>query len=146
MTVLTRLLSLATQNRLPQPANWEAYLVHAVKNACLDNRRARRDKQHAQLDTEHVDAQSYARQRRDGDLDPTAQHAVDNVDSQRQLVRARSALSRLDERTRTIVDGVHLGRSNAELGRQLGITGQRVGQLYRQALEQLRGELTGSDD
>jgi len=32
-------------------------------------------------------------------------------------------------------------RTNRDLGKELGLTGQRVGQLYDEALEQLREEV-----
>ena len=35
-------------------------------------------------------------------------------------------------------------RTNRDLGKELGLTGQRVGQLYDQALEQLREEVNRS--
>jgi DNA-directed RNA polymerase sigma subunit (sigma70/sigma32) len=35
-------------------------------------------------------------------------------------------------------------RTNRDLGMELGLTGQRVGQLYDQALEQLREEVNRS--
>lgn len=146
MTVFCRLLQLESRDELPQPSSWEAYLVRAVKNVCVDMCRVRRDDRHAEFDASALDHDSFAGRRRDGLLDPTADMAVEGMDAEGRRERVRLAVGSLDERARVIVIGSLDGLSNAELGRQLGISGQRVGQLYRQALEQLREELSRRDD
>jgi RNA polymerase sigma factor (sigma-70 family) len=61
------------------------------------------------------------------------------LESQQQLIILRLARELLDERERRIFFDVHyLDINRAEVGRALGgLTGQRVGQIYRQVSERL---------
>ncbi len=62
-----------------------------------------------------------------------------------ELVVWEFAQEHLDERELKIFYDIHyLGRSRAEVGRELGLTGQRVGQIYARILMQL-WELAGTD-
>jgi RNA polymerase sigma factor (sigma-70 family) len=60
------------------------------------------------------------------------------IASRQQLILLRLARELLSDRERQIFFEIHhLGTSRAEVGRNLGLTGQRVGQIYRQVAEQL---------
>ena len=134
MTVFTRLVKARSDGRLKEPRNWEAFLVTAVTNACRDIVKTARE-------NEEIDV-SDPRTHRDADPDPTGDAAVDHLEHAARVDRARAALEALGERSRTIVIGAEVyERTNRDLGKELGLTGQRVGQLYDEALEQLREEV-----
>ena len=60
------------------------------------------------------------------------------IASRQQQILLRLARELLSDRDRRIFFEVHhLGINRAEVGRSLGLTGQRVGQIYRQAARQL---------
>jgi RNA polymerase sigma factor (sigma-70 family) len=60
------------------------------------------------------------------------------IASRQQQILLRLARELLDDRQRRIFFEIHhLGRGRAEVGRALGLTGQRVGQIYRQAARRL---------
>lgn len=60
--------------------------------------------------------------------------------SRQQQILLRLARELLDDRERQIFFEIHhLGSGRAEVGRKLGLTGQRVGQIYRKVAEQLLG-------
>jgi RNA polymerase sigma factor (sigma-70 family) len=60
------------------------------------------------------------------------------VQARQQLILMRLARELLDDRDRRIFFDVHyLDIPRAEVGRNLGLTGQRVGQIYRRAAERL---------
>jgi RNA polymerase sigma factor (sigma-70 family) len=58
--------------------------------------------------------------------------------SRQQQILLRLARELLDDRERQIFFEIHhLGSGRAEVGRKLGLTGQRVGQIYRKVAQQL---------
>ena len=60
------------------------------------------------------------------------------IASRQQQILIRLARELLDDRERQIFFEIHhLGSSRAEVGRKLGLTGQRVGQIYRTVAGQL---------
>lgn len=60
------------------------------------------------------------------------------IASRQQQILLRLAWEVLDDRDRQIFFAIHhLGRSRAEVGRRFGLTGQRVGQIYRGAARRL---------
>lgn len=81
----------------------------------------------------------------DDDQDPIdALPAVDEdldtifIETQQQKILLRLARELLSDRDRQIFFDIHyLGTPRAEVGRALGLTGQRVGQIYRKSAEQL---------
>jgi RNA polymerase sigma factor (sigma-70 family) len=134
MTVFTRFVDDRAAGRLKEPKNWEAFLVTAVTNACRDIVKSARENK----EIDHSDPRTH----RDAKPDPTGDAAVDHLEHAARVDRARAALETLDERSRTIVIGKEVyERTNRDLGKVLGLTGQRVGQLYDQALRQLREEV-----
>src|SRR5918996_4535123 len=60
------------------------------------------------------------------------------IASRQQQILLRLARELLNDRERRIFFEIHhLGVNRAEVGRNLGLTGQRVGQIYRQVAERL---------
>jgi RNA polymerase sigma factor (sigma-70 family) len=60
------------------------------------------------------------------------------ITSRQQQILLRLARELLNDRDRRIFFEIHhLGINRAEVGRSLGLTGQRVGQIYRRVAEQL---------
>jgi RNA polymerase sigma factor (sigma-70 family) len=60
------------------------------------------------------------------------------IRTRQQLILLRLAVELLDDRDRRIFFEIHfLDVPRAEVGRRLGLTGQRVGQIYRRAAERL---------
>jgi len=138
MTVFTRLVNKQSLGQLTEQPNWEAYLVRAVTNACIDILKA------AKNDTEIDD--NDPRVHRDARTDPTGDTAAAALDRSVDAHRARDALDTLEPRLRAVVIGkVFHERTNRDLGTELDLSGQRVGQLYRQALQQLREEVNRHD-
>ncbi len=139
MTVVTRLVSRNRDGHLAEPAKgWEPYLVQAVTNACLDVMKARRE--HDELDPEAPYAE------RDAPRDPTGDTVCERLDRTEAAMRVRAALETLDPRLRAVVAAKFFHeKSNKIIGGELGLTPQRVGQLYTQALKELREELTRDD-
>lgn len=138
-TVFMRLLTQERDGRLAAQDNWPAYLQTAVTNACTDIIRATR----AHLEIDDDDALVH----RDTPADPTGDSVADQVDQTRTASRVRAAVNRLPERERRIVIGVVVDRrTNKHIGEELGITGQRVGQLFRTALATLAEEVQDCHD
>ncbi|GAA1292189.1 sigma-70 family RNA polymerase sigma factor [Saccharothrix xinjiangensis] len=137
MTVFRRLTDMKAKGTLHDQPNWEAYLKRAARNACLDIVGGNRD--HEELDPEDL------RIHRDAAADPTGDSVVDAILRREKLVRAVAALDVLDAidtRLRPIVIGrLFEERTDRDIGEQLGITGQRVGQLYKKALPLLQEEV-----
>ena len=126
MAVFVRLLEKARDGSLPEPhKGWEPYLVRAVTNACRD---ILRTKQHDEFDGAEWQLQRQAAER-------SARES--------RSAELEEALEALNPRLRAIVVAKHYdGKTNRAIGAELGLTGQRVGQLYKEALQQLREELT----
>lgn len=60
------------------------------------------------------------------------------IESRQQQILLRLARELLDDRDRRIYFDIHhFGINRAEVGRALGLTGQRVGQIYRHVSERL---------
>jgi RNA polymerase sigma factor (sigma-70 family) len=142
MTVFRRLSDQKEKGTLEEQPNWKAYLKTSVTNACLDIIKANPEKQ--ELDPE--DPQLHHR----APADPTGDAAVEAMSALEGRARAEAMLQILDEadaRLRTIVVGkLFEERTDKDIGAKLGITGQRVGQLYRKALKMLQEEVTRTDD
>ena len=127
---------------------WEALAVRIARNKAIDAiRRATSGRTRFSGDSERT---------RDREIDvvplSTAGGGQDPIDalpadidaeaefiaSRQQLILLRLARELLSDRERQIFFEIHhLGISRAEVGRDLGLTGQRVGQIYRQAARRL---------
>jgi RNA polymerase sigma factor (sigma-70 family) len=139
MTVIMRLRRREQEGTLTEPANWEAYLVRAVTNACFDI--IKKFPVHAPLEPNDD------RIHRDAPSDPTGDEVAERIDNSANRRRIRAALESLAPRSHDIVIAKEVeGRTNRDIGKQLGISGQRVGQLYEKALRDLREEVKRHDD
>lgn len=133
-TVFTRLLAKQNHGTLGDIENWEAYLVTAVRNACRDIVKLKKNEE--ELDDKDMRLHGNALS------DPTSDSVIEEIMQKEKQAIVRVALESLDDQSRRIVAGkVENNLSNAEIGRQLGLTGQRVGQIAKQAFLRLRGEL-----
>ncbi|WP_410644614.1 sigma-70 family RNA polymerase sigma factor [Amycolatopsis sp. lyj-346] len=139
--VFTRLVNCHKENQMPRPGNWEAYLHGAVHNACKDLAKAR---QHEEVDDDDP------RIHRDVPHDPTGDSVLEqdeHLEQAERTDRAKTALNALDERSRAIVIAKHAHRrTNKEIGEELNLTGQRVSQLHKDALKQLKEEVNRPRD
>jgi RNA polymerase sigma factor (sigma-70 family) len=135
MNVFTRIAGKRDTGSMEEPENWEAFLVTAVTNACRDIVKAT----HPAEEIDDSEPQTH----RGIEPDPTGDAAVDRLDHATRVDRAKAALETLDERSWVIVIGKnYFDRTNRDLGKELGLTGQRVGQLYDRAIKKLWEEVT----
>lgn len=140
MEVFTRLHARQQREPLPEPAaGWQPYLLTAVRNACYDLIRAAPVT--VPVDTTELEA----RHRGDVAGDPTADDALDDVERHHQRALLAPALRALPPRSREIIARWVNGETNKTIGEALGLTGQRVSQLRKQVLQQLREEVTRDD-
>jgi RNA polymerase sigma factor (sigma-70 family) len=140
MTVFSRLLRRQHEGKLTEQPNWEAYLLRAVRNACLDLLDAS-EKAHP-VEEPAPDAATQLR----APADPTGDAVAQRLDDAAKRRRVSAALTALPPRLRQIViQKTAHGRTNADIGRELGLTGQRIGQLHDQAIRQLREEVNRHD-
>jgi RNA polymerase sigma factor (sigma-70 family) len=138
--VFTRLIQQQRAGTLTEQPNWEAYLVKAVKRACFDIIKITRKSQPTEQ-TVPDDADMH----RAVPPDPTGDTAAERLDDAAQGRRARAALHSLPPRLREIVIARLGGRSYRDIGKEVGLTGQRVGQLYDEAMHALRKEVNRSN-
>ena len=136
MGVATRLLVMKGEGTLrDQGAYWEAYLVKAVRNACVDITRKARSQG-------YNDETWYESTRASADLDPVGDDVVNADERAWRRTRIHRALANLPARHRTIVERkLWNGWTNEQIGRQLSITGQAVSQQYKTALKRLLKEV-----
>jgi RNA polymerase sigma factor (sigma-70 family) len=136
MAVVLRLVVMKDKGTLrDQGAYWEAYLVKAVRNACLDITRKAR----SQMSTDET---WYGSTRRGADLDPVGDDVVDAAELAWRVVWMQQALTTMPDRHRKILQRKFWnGWTNEQIGRQLGITGQAVSQQYKTALNRLQKEV-----
>ncbi|GGL76657.1 hypothetical protein GCM10011589_35910 [Modestobacter marinus] len=140
MTVFGRLLQQQQDGSLTEQPNWEAYLLRAVTNACLDILKSSARTQPVE---DPVDVAGQER----APADPTGDTAAQRLDDATRRRRLDAALRTLPDRQREIVlQKAALERTNRDIGRELGLSGQRVGQLYDQAMRQLREEVNRHGD
>jgi len=138
--VFTRLVQQERDGTLTEQPNWEAYLVKAVKRACFDIIKITSKVQ----PTEQIVPDDAAMHRAVAP-DPTGDTAAERLDDAAQGRRARAALHSLPPRLREIVIARLGGRSYRDVGKEVGLTGQRVGQLYDEAMNALRKEVNRHD-
>lgn len=127
--VILKLVNAADDDRMPHPRNWRSYLCTAARNAAADiiRKRASRD------EAEEQEVWVW----------PTVEDAADQDDLEK---RATAALERLPEQQQRIVRlKVFDCETNRSIGARLGISGQAVGQQYRNALKTLHKEVTSND-
>lgn len=110
------------------------YLLGSVRNRCIDVRRRGRRQRLVDHNDEATSAQLPS-------VPPDTDTTGDVVADADRMIAIAAALDRLEDRKRVIVEACVLhSRSNADVGRQLNITGQRVGQILTEAVEELAAD------
>lgn len=122
--------------KLTPKDNWEAYLRRVAKNEALA----------VIEDLSQTDSLDQAEEEGRLATDPLDDPVVREAEHRGQVAALASALDRLDDRQRRIVLGSLLEEmSNRQLGSELGVTGQRIGQIRTDALRILARELGGDN-
>jgi len=145
----TATLALLSYPPLHLTTTWEALAVGIARNKAKDAiRRATTGRTPSSADREGAgDSETNVVHLSTGGAD---QNPIDSLPADSDTLEAEFIASRqqqillrltrelLDDRERQIFFEIHhLGSSRAEVGRKLGLTGQRVGQIYRKVAEQL---------
>lgn len=138
--VFTRLVQQERDGTLTEQPNWEAYLVKAVKHACFDIIKIT-----SKIEPTEQIVPDDADMHRAVPPDPTGDTAAERLDDAARGRRARAALHSLPARLREIVIARLGGRTYRDIGKELGLTGQRVGQLHDEAMHALRKEVNRND-
>lgn len=127
-------------------SSWEALAVRIAQNSAKGAlRRSTKGRRTADLPQGmddritlvSLDAEHVGRHVDDGDLE---QHELEREfrESRQQQILYRLARELFGPRElRIFIDVHHLGINRADVGRALGLTGQRVGQIYRTVAERL---------
>ena len=141
------LIALLSYHPARLSTSWEALAVRIAQNKAKQAlRTATKGRRHATADADSTAGEVTLVQLGavDGDPDPAGTHPsstepeAEFVQTRQQLILIRLARELLDERDRRIFFDIHyLEIPRAEVGRRLGLTGQRVGQIYRRAAERL---------
>ena len=129
---------------------WEQLAVKIARNKANDAlRRARSGLQGTELRPElHLVSGDFAARGPDSEVGSTVFEVLesDSGDAESEYLETRDALKVrdlareiLDERELAVLLGIHFsGRLRREIGDQLGLSGQRVGQIYKGALRKLK--------
>jgi RNA polymerase sigma factor (sigma-70 family) len=135
--VVTNLARMYVEGTLTPRDDWAGYLWKSARNQALKIVRSwKTDSLDQRLEQGVADKLA---ERTDG-LDPTAEH----VESSDAAARLNAALEQLDPRRRRIVTGYYLDdMTDAQLGAELNISGQRVGALRRDSHQKLARLLDG---
>jgi len=125
----------------------DAYLLQAVRNAALDERRAsirRRGGPSADM----LAGLSFTAGAPDGLVSDVPEKAPDIVDqviarqrSEDLLTAVRQTMNGLPAREVAMLQMLLAGQTRAEIGQRFNLTGQRVGQLLKRPIADLLGQL-----
>lgn len=137
MDVFAHLVKLAGKQKLTDKGErWGAYLRGAVRRSCINIVRAeRKDRERFPAGDPELE--------RVIDFDPLGDGVVDDEQARRRRARLPVALATLDEGQLAIIKHVHWdGWTNKKIGKNLGTSGQAVGQRLKTALKKLHEEVT----
>ena len=124
-----------------------AYLLQAVRNAALDERRATARRRGSHLGNEpalhpFTAGASYGLA---SEVPEKAPDVVDQVierqSSEGMVLAVRQTMDRLPDREAAMLQMLLAGQTRAEIGGQFNLTGQRVGQLLKKPVADLLGQL-----
>lgn len=135
-TVFIHLIELVEKMQLTDKGDkWRAYLRQMVLHRCVDLIRRENTfrKTFPEGDPEKP---------RIVDHDPLGDDVASDDLAQRRQARLDEALATLSERQTTIIRFVLSGSTNKQIGDELGISGQAVGQQLKTILNQLHKEVT----
>lgn len=125
----------------------DAYLLQAVRNAALDERRAAARRRGSHPGDEHAvhPLTPGAPHGPAGEVPEKAPGVVDQVierqSSEEILLAVRQTMNRLPGREAAMLQMLLAGQTRAEIGGQFNLTGQRVGQLLKTPIASLLGQL-----
>ena len=125
----------------------DAYLLQAVRNAALDERRASARRRGSPMGSE-LAGRPFAPGAPDGQVSEVAEQAPDIVDqvierqrTQDLLTAVRQTMNGLPGREAAMLQMLLAGQTRAEIGQRFNLTGQRVGQLLKKPIADLLDQL-----
>jgi RNA polymerase sigma factor (sigma-70 family) len=125
----------------------DAYLLQAVRNAALDERRASARRRGGPSGDE-LAARPFTAGAPDGLASEVPEKAPDIVDqviarqrSEDLLTAVRQTMNGLPAREAAMLQMLLAGQTRAEIGQRFNLTGQRVGQLLKKPIADLLGQL-----
>lgn len=134
--VFAHLMDLVEKGKLTdKDERWGGYLRRMVLNCCVDLVRR-------EIKFRNTFPEGDPEKPRIIDHDPLGDDISDDDLARRRQARLDEALANLSERQVTIVRHVLEGWTNKQIGEELGISGQAVGQQLRTILNQLHEEVT----
>jgi RNA polymerase sigma factor (sigma-70 family) len=121
----------------------DAYIVQAVRNAALDQRRAAaRRRGNPPVSGQH---HATASPEQPADIADAAPDIVDQIIEQQRSADLRAAVKQtaegLAEREAIMLSMLLAGHTRTEIGGRFSLTGQRVGQLLKKPIADLLGQL-----
>lgn len=134
--VFAHLLELVEEEKLTDRGEgWRGYLRKAVLNRCVDLVRAEKK-------TRERFPAGNPEEPRIIDHDPLGDFAAAEDLAHRRQAKLNTAVAKLTDRQITIVRGVLNGETNKEIGEELGITGQGVGDQLKTIIKKCHEEVT----
>ena len=134
--VFAHLLELVKDERFTDRGEgWRSYLRKAVLNRCVDLVRAEKKAR------ERFPAGN-PEEPRIINHDPLGDYAAGEDLARRRQEKLNSAVENLTDRQIAIVRGVLNGRTNKQIGEELGITGQGVGDQLKTIIKKCHEEVT----
>lgn len=125
----------------------DAYLLQAVRNAALDERRASARRRGA-LSADELAGRPVTAGAPDGLISELPEEAPDIIDqvierqrSEDLLAAVRHTMNGLPAREAAMLQMLLAGQTRAEIGQRFNLTGQRVGQLLKKPIADLLGQL-----
>lgn len=137
--VFVHLLDLVEKGKLTDKGDkWGGYLRRMVLNSCVDLIRR-------EIKFRNTFPRGDPEKPRIVDHDPLGDDIADDDLARRRQARLDEALANLSERQVTIVRHLLKGWTNKQIGEELGISGQAVGQQLKTILNQLHEEVTKNE-
>ena len=134
--VFAHLLELVEDEKLTDRGeDWRGYLRKAVLNRCVDLVRAEK-KTRARFPAGNPEEPRII------DPDPLGDYAAAEDLARRRQEKLNAAVEKLTDRQVTIVRGVLNGQTNKQIGEDLGITGQGVGDQLKTIIKRCHEEVT----
>lgn len=137
--LFAHLLELVEEQKLTDRGEgWRGYLRRAVLNRCVDLVRSEKK-------TQERFPPGDPKQPRVIDHDPLGEYVAAEDVARRRQERLNTAVEKLTERQVTILRYVLNGTTNKQIGEELGITGQGVGDQLKTIIKKCHEEVTRDD-
>lgn len=134
--VFAHLLELVEENKLTNKGEgWRGYLRKAVLNRCVDLVRAEKKARERFPAGDSEESQFI-------DHDPVGDYAAAEDLARRRQPRLNAAVAKLTDRQVMIVRYVLNGYTNKQVGEELGISGQAVGDQLKTIIKRFQEEVT----